>query len=64
MTPPCPNPCGYYDQDGVVCNEEPNNCPKRQAGDDPQASMTERRTCDNLLELDQQALRAQGASEK
>ena len=25
----CPTPCRYYDQDAVICNEEPNNCPRR-----------------------------------
>jgi len=27
----CPNPCKYYDQDGVICNEEPENCPRNKA---------------------------------
>jgi len=22
----CPKPCKYYDQDAVICNEEPWNC--------------------------------------
>jgi len=37
MTPHlCPRPCGYYDQDGVVCNEEPHNCPVYRKAPRPQ----------------------------
>jgi len=31
LTPtPCPRPCKYHDQDAVICNEEPQNCPRRR----------------------------------
>lgn len=26
----CPDPCSYRDQDAVICNEEPHNCPKNR----------------------------------
>jgi len=26
----CPKPCQYYDQDAVICNEEPWNCPRNK----------------------------------
>jgi len=26
----CPRPCKYHDQDAVICNEEPQNCPLRR----------------------------------